>query len=108
MGEWTFQTEDFLTPAPYEALYAYHKQPFVHAAKMAELAAYQYIRDHEPKTYQAVVGVDHLLRDKNPKPPMNSDLFISRSRKRIEDLTPEDCNDAECFEYCGHQVWNGF
>lgn len=40
MGEWTFQAEDFLTPAPYEALYAYHKQPFVHAAKMAELAAY--------------------------------------------------------------------
>lgn len=40
MGEWTFQTEDFLTPAPYEALYAYHKQPFVHAAKMEELAAY--------------------------------------------------------------------
>ena len=69
---------------------------------------YQYIREHEPETYQAVVGVDHLLRDKNPKPPMDSDLFISRSRKRIEDLTPADCNDAECFEYCGRQVWNGF
>lgn len=40
MGEWTFQAEDFLTPAPYEALYAYHKQPFVHATKAAELAAY--------------------------------------------------------------------
>lgn len=40
MGEWTFQSEDFLTTAPYEALYAYHKQPFVHAAKAAELAAY--------------------------------------------------------------------
>lgn len=35
-------------------------------------------------------------------------LDISRSRKRIEDLTPADCNDAECFEYCGRQVWNGF
>lgn len=21
---------------------------------------------------------------------------------------PEDCNDAECFEYCGRQIWNGF
>ena len=36
------------------------------------------------------MGVDELLRDKNPKPPMDSDLFISRSRKRIEDLTDED------------------
>lgn len=69
---------------------------------------FQYIRDHEPSTYSAVLDVDHLLRDKNPKPPMDSDLFISRSRKRIEDLTPEDCNDAECFEYCGRSVWNGF
>lgn len=41
-------------------------------------------------------------------PPMKSALFVSRSRKRITDLTPEDCNDAECFEYCGQQVWNGF
>ena len=69
---------------------------------------FQYIKEHEPKTYAAVIGVDNLLRDKNPKPPMDSDLFISRSRKRIADLTLEDCADAECFEYCGRQVWNGF
>ena len=69
---------------------------------------FQYIRDHEPSTYGAVLDVDHLLRDKNPKPPMDSDLFISRSRKRLMDLTDEDCNDAECFEYCGMQIWNGF
>lgn len=31
---------DFLTTTPYEALYAYHKEPFTHAAKMEELAAY--------------------------------------------------------------------
>ena len=54
------------------------------------------------------MGVDELLRDKNPKPPMDSDLFISRCRKRLMDLTDEDCNDAECFEYCGKQIWNGF
>ena len=69
---------------------------------------FQYIKKYDPETYSAVIGVDDLLRDKNPKPPMDSDLFISRSRKRIADLTPEDCADAECFEYCGHQVWNGF
>lgn len=69
---------------------------------------FQYIRQHEPETYAAVVGIDNLLRDKTPKPPMDSDLFISRSRKRIADLTPEDCTDAECFEYCGQKIWNGF
>ena len=69
---------------------------------------FQYIRKNEPKTYQEIVAMDHLLRDKNPKPPMDSDLFISRSRKRIEDLTPADCNDAECFMYQGKSIWNGF
>lgn len=69
---------------------------------------YQYVQRHEPETYAAIVGVDNLLRDKTPMPPMKSALFVSRSRKRITDLTPEDCNDAECFEYCGQQVWNGF
>ena len=38
--EWSFEKDDFLTTAPYEALYAYHKEPFTHAAKMEELAAY--------------------------------------------------------------------
>jgi len=40
VDEWTFEKEDFLTPAPYEALYKFHKEPFVHATKMAELSAY--------------------------------------------------------------------
>lgn len=61
-----------------------------------------------PETCAAIVGVDNLLRDKTPMPPMKSMLVMSRSRKRISDLTPEDCNDAECFEYCGRQIWNGF
>ena len=38
--EWSFKKDDFLTTTPYEALYAYHKEPFTHAAKMEELAAY--------------------------------------------------------------------
>ena len=67
-----------------------------------------HLRENEPEQYAQVVGVDELLRDKNPRPPMDSDLFISRSRKRLADLTPEDCNDAECFEYYGKQIWNGF
>lgn len=69
---------------------------------------FQHIKEFAPETYAAILKVDYLLRDKNPKPPMDSDLFISRSRKRLEDLTPEDCDDAECFEYCGRRLWNGF
>ena len=61
-----------------------------------------------PEDYQKLIEMDELLRDKNPKPPMDSDLFISRSRKRLCDLTPEDCNDAEYFMYNQQPVWNGF
>lgn len=69
---------------------------------------FQYLRQNEPTDYWRLVKVDELLRDKTPKPPMDSDLFISRSRKRLVDLTPEDCCDAECFRYRGEALWNGF
>ena len=35
-----YEKEDFLTVAPYEALYQYHRDPFIHAAKQEALAAY--------------------------------------------------------------------
>lgn len=69
---------------------------------------FKHLKEFYPEEYQKLVGMDNLLRDKNPKPPMDSDLFISRSRKRLEELTDSDCDDAECFEYCGRQIWNGF
>lgn len=69
---------------------------------------FRHLKLYYPEEYEKLVGLDNLLRDKNPKPPMDSDLFISRSRKRLEDLTDADCDDAECFEYCGKQIWNGF
>lgn len=69
---------------------------------------FAYLKDNEPTTYAGVVELDELLRDKNPKPPMDSDLFISRSRKRISELTPADCSDAECFKYHEQMIWNGF
>lgn len=69
---------------------------------------FQHLKENRPETYQKLLEVDNLLRDKNPKPPMDSDLFISRSRKRIADLTPEDCCDGEYFSYRGCQIWNGF
>ena len=40
---------------------------------------YQYVQQHEPETYAAIVGVDNLLRDKTPMPPMKSALFIRSS-----------------------------
>lgn len=40
MSDWTYEKEDFLTPAPYEDLYKLHGQPFVHATQMEALAAY--------------------------------------------------------------------
>ena len=40
MGECAYEKEDFLTVAPYEELYKLHGKPFVHEAKMAEMAAY--------------------------------------------------------------------
>lgn len=75
---------------------------------LAKQYGQSYVQQHEPETCAAIVGVDNLLRDQTPMPPMKSVLFMSRRRKRISDLTPEDCNDAECFEYCGRQIWNGF
>lgn len=69
---------------------------------------FQHLKEHHPDSYAQLVEMDELLRDKNPKPPMDSDLFISRSRKRLIDLTSEDCNDAECFTYHQQQIWNGF
>lgn len=69
---------------------------------------FKYLKENEPGAYQQLVGVDELLRDNNPKPPMASSLFISRSRKRLKDLTDEDCCDSECFKYHNQLIWNGF
>lgn len=77
-------------------------------------AFFQYMKDNDPECYQKILNIDHILRDRPPYYPMTAEFFISRSFKRIEDLTPEDCNDAQCFEYCGkcsstpEMVWNGF
>lgn len=38
--DWKYEPEDFLTTDPYEALYSYHEQPFVHETKLHELSVY--------------------------------------------------------------------
>ena len=59
---------------------------------------YHYLAEHEPETYQKVLAVDHLLRDRTPRPPMDSELFISKSRKRLAELTEDECRDGTGFQ----------
>jgi len=69
---------------------------------------FEYLKKNHGDSYNAILTMDRLLEDKQPQTKIKSQLFISRSRKRIERLTPSDCNDAECFRYKGKNVWNGF
>lgn len=69
---------------------------------------FQYLKDNEPEEYRAVVEFDDLLETGQPLTNIRSKLYISRSRKRIVELLPEECRDAECFLYRDEQVWNGF
>lgn len=69
---------------------------------------FKYLKDNEPEEYQAVVEFDDLLEKGQPQTNIRSKLYISRSRKRIVDLLPEECKDAECFLYKESEVWNGF
>lgn len=61
--------------------------------------------------YNKIIEFDELLERGKPNSRIgvpNSKVYISRSRKRIKDLMPEECNDAECFDYYGKKIWNGF
>ncbi len=69
---------------------------------------FSYLKTHEPTTYRRLLQVDRLLEENTPKPPTQSKLYISRSRKRLSELTAEDYDDAEYFSYRGQPVWNGF
>lgn len=76
---------------------------------------FQYMKEHEPEHYQQIVEFDNMLGERKPRPEMGARFFMSHSFKRIEELTPEDCDDGEFFTYCGKcsggkpvQVWNGF
>lgn len=66
------------------------------------------LKENHPEDYKDVVFMDKLLEEKQPFTKIQSKLYISRSRKRIQDLTDEECCDAETFAYRGQQIWNGF
>ena len=75
----------------------YHKNYFFH-----------YIQRNYPDDYASVVDFDEMLAKRQPGSELRNRVFLSRSRKRICELTSCDCDDAQTFEYRGRQLWNGF
>lgn len=69
---------------------------------------FQHLRDNQPKEYMDLIKFDEMLEQEQPNTKIQSKLYISRSRKRIADLQPEECQDAECFCYQDQKIWNGF
>lgn len=61
-----------------------------------------YLRDAKPcyECSACMAGDSHFRPAPKAKKQSNAD--------RIRAMSDEDCNDAECFEYCGMQIWNGF
>ena len=68
---------------------------------------FNHLKNHCPDEYKRACDFDRVLAEK-PSFPVTGDLYLTYSCKRICDLTPEDCDDAETFEYEGQQIWNGF
>lgn len=66
------------------------------------------LKHERPSEYQDVIAFDSMLEVRQPMSKITSKLYISKSRKRISELTPQECNDQECFEYRGMLVGNGF
>lgn len=69
---------------------------------------FEHLRSNHADQYSELVEFDEMLEREQPNTKIKSKLYISRSRKRITDLIPEECQDAECFQYRGQEIWNGF
>ena len=69
---------------------------------------YLHIQAHEPSCYTCARRIDELVESRQARPPMKSRLFLSKSRKRLRDLEPEDCRDKQVFLYHAEEVWSGF
>lgn len=69
---------------------------------------FQHLKYHYWKEYTDLVTFDQMLEKEQPNTIIQNKLFISRSRKRISDLKPEECRDAEFFIYRDQEIWNGF
>jgi len=69
---------------------------------------FKYLQENYPNEYEAVTDFDRILEEKSKTGAVKSDLYITYSCKRINELTKADCDDAEYFTYRGKQIWNGF
>jgi len=69
---------------------------------------FRYIKKNDQEEYKKTIEFDQMLEDQQPNTKITSKLYISKSRKRIKDLTPEECDDKECFWYKEELKWNGF
>jgi len=68
-------------------------------------------RCNYPADYQEIIEFDDMLENGVPNSRIgvpDSKVYISRSRKRIRDLTEEECKDQETFLYQQEMIWNGF
>ena len=52
--------------------------------------------------------MDELLEREQPNSMIRNKLYLSKSCKRVWELTPEDCMDAKYFAYNGRPLWNTF
>lgn len=69
---------------------------------------FNYIKKNDRYEYEKTVAFDQMLEEQQPNTNIRSQLFISRSGKRIKDLTESECQEKECFMYKNEQIWNGF
>lgn len=69
---------------------------------------FKYLKDNNKEEYRDVIRFDELLEEKQPNTKIRSKLYISKSRKRIANLTQAECDDKETFLYGDRKIWNGF
>lgn len=67
-----------------------------------------YVKSNFEKLWHKLVLFDEILEREQPNTPIDSKLFISKSRKRLTRLELKDCRDKKCFLYHGRRVWDGF
>ena len=77
------------------------------------------MKDNHKEQYQSILDFDEMLEREQPNTKIRSKLYISKSRKRIKDLSNEDFKDKlhitivtgkneKLFDYRNKKIWNGF
>lgn len=69
---------------------------------------FKHLKENHIDDYKELLELDNILEVQQPNTKINSKIYISRSRKRIKDLTDFECCDKECFKYKEQDIWNGF